>query len=646
MPLSRLRVLAGASVATLVATAVVALTLPASSQAAPADGTVTVDTARPLQRNILGLGVQWDPADGRTPTYTDAQWNMITGRVDHLQTKLARVMIDSSAYITGATASSFTYNFNSSQMQRLYRILDYAQAHGVKVMFGEWNKPSQANSYDDPRWMKAIADCLNQLHSVKGYSVVQYYNFVNEPNGDWMIPSNQWNQWSPGVQALHRTLNDRGYLSWIKIVGPDSAFADDWVNKTVDNFPQVMGNYEFHVYPLTDGEIRGGGIENQLRVRRDYITAHDPNGANKYLYLGEMGDKVGITDYNVDAQNRVYDYSYGVEMSDIAIQALRGGSAGMIPWDLDDSMHYYSGGNVKRWGFWNTIGGQTVDGVSYPASDTALRPWYYPMSTLSRLFPQGSTTVYAGPSGIDAVRATAAVVPGSGGRNDLSVAVVNRNSAAKTVSVRAPGTGGPVNLVEYLYAQNDRPVDGNGYAVPKTTLTDVDLTAGATVTVPAESVVFLTTLGTSTGTGTPTGTGGPTVTTSPAPSGNLALGRPAYAQSTESAALPASAAVDGDLGTRWSSAWSDPQWFYVDLGATHRVNKVVLRWEAAFAKAYQIQVSTDGTSWRTVWTASPGAGGTETATFAATDARYVKMYGWERGTQYGYSLHEFEVYGE
>ncbi|MGI8447063.1 MAG: hypothetical protein ACR2MP_07795 [Streptosporangiaceae bacterium] len=39
---------------------------------------------------------------------------------------------------------------------------------------------------------------------------------------------------------------------------------------------------------------------------------------------------------------------------------------------------------------------------------------------------------------------------------------------------------------------------------------------------------------------------------------NLALNQPARATSAENAPFPASAAVDGNTGPRWSSAFSDP----------------------------------------------------------------------------------------
>ena len=57
----------------------------------------------------------------------------------------------------------------------------------------------------------------------------------------------------------------------------------------------------------------------------------------------------------------------------------------------------------------------------------------------------------------------------------------------------------------------------------------------------------------------------------------------------ENAGTPAASAVDGNTGTRWSSAYADPQWIYVDLGQTASVTRVVLQWETAYGTAFQIQ---------------------------------------------------------
>ncbi|MDQ2835901.1 MAG: discoidin domain-containing protein [Actinomycetota bacterium] len=125
----------------------------------------------------------------------------------------------------------------------------------------------------------------------------------------------------------------------------------------------------------------------------------------------------------------------------------------------------------------------------------------------------------------------------------------------------------------------------------------------------------------------------------------LSQGMPATASSTENAGTPASAGVDGNTtGTRWSSAFSDPQWLQVDLGSSATISQVTLTWEAAYGKSFQIQTSTDASNWTTIYSTSTGTGGTQTLTVSGT-GRYVRMYGTVRGTPYGYSLWEFQVYG-
>jgi riboflavin synthase alpha subunit len=124
----------------------------------------------------------------------------------------------------------------------------------------------------------------------------------------------------------------------------------------------------------------------------------------------------------------------------------------------------------------------------------------------------------------------------------------------------------------------------------------------------------------------------------------ISQGKPATASSTENVGTPAADAVDGNTGTRWSSAFADPQWLQVDLGASATINQVVLTWEAAYAKSFQIQVSNDGSTWTSIYSTTTGTGGTQTLNISGT-GRYVRMYGTVRATAYGYSLWEFQIFG-
>lgn len=126
------------------------------------------------------------------------------------------------------------------------------------------------------------------------------------------------------------------------------------------------------------------------------------------------------------------------------------------------------------------------------------------------------------------------------------------------------------------------------------------------------------------------------------PFGNLALNRPTVASTTEGEAWVAGNATDASTTTRWASISADPQWIMVDLGASHSFNQIVLQWESAYGKSYSIQTSTNGTSWTTIFQTTTGVGGREVLNVSGT-GRYVRVYGTERGTGYGYSLYDFQV---
>ncbi|MFE5909105.1 glycosyl hydrolase family 8 [Streptomyces wedmorensis] len=133
--------------------------------------------------------------------------------------------------------------------------------------------------------------------------------------------------------------------------------------------------------------------------------------------------------------------------------------------------------------------------------------------------------------------------------------------------------------------------------------------------------------------------------TAEAADGLVSTGKAVTASSVETSAFGPALAVDGNGATRWASVEGvDPQWIRVDLGANHTISRVKLNWEAAYGKAYRIQTSPDGATWSDVYSTSAGDGATDDLTVSGS-GRYVRMYGTGRGTPYGYSLWEFEVYG-
>jgi beta-glucosidase len=134
------------------------------------------------------------------------------------------------------------------------------------------------------------------------------------------------------------------------------------------------------------------------------------------------------------------------------------------------------------------------------------------------------------------------------------------------------------------------------------------------------------------------------LTVYPTPPQNLALNKAVTVSSIEAAGLEGPNAVDGNMGTRWSSAFSDPQSISVDLGALHHIDDVTIYWETAYGKEYELQISDGASGWTTVRHETNSDGGIDKISVAA-NAQAVKLIGMQRATAWGYSIYEMQVHG-
>ncbi|SFJ64440.1 Glycosyl hydrolases family 2 [Amycolatopsis sacchari] len=163
----------------------------------------------------------------------------------------------------------------------------------------------------------------------------------------------------------------------------------------------------------------------------------------------------------------------------------------------------------------------------------------------------------------------------------------------------------------------------------------------------------------------------------PAPGGaktDLALFRPVTVSSTDYAATPAEFAVDGlaQVGVRgsgWRAAPGDGQWIVVDLQGRCLISSVVLTFEAqpgdpaidlsasrshstgfevlsSYAVSFDLDVSPDGRTWRTVHHTDNGTGGVVTIPLTpAVPARWVRLSASRRSTTNPLGINGFQVYG-
>ncbi len=129
---------------------------------------------------------------------------------------------------------------------------------------------------------------------------------------------------------------------------------------------------------------------------------------------------------------------------------------------------------------------------------------------------------------------------------------------------------------------------------------------------------------------------------------NVALGKAIVASSTEGAGYEASKLVDGNGATRWASALTaGSASVTIDLGNYYDVSGARLQWEAAYATAYNIQISTDNVNFsNAIFSKNNGAGGIENLSFAG-QGRYLRInLTGKANPNWGYSLWEVSVFGD
>ena len=524
-----------------------------------ADTTIYIDSDQIVTNDFEGFGVQWDPSD--LYSYTDEQWASFKEKAKFLKPNVMRVMLhDGDSYCIGFDENKKPlYDWNSPLMQRTYRILDFAQENNIPIMIGEWRSISERGylsydetgkevSWDNPIWAEMIVDCLKHLINDKGYTCIKYYNMINEPNyykRDHPSKTDQevYDAWRQAIKNLRAKMDETAnkQITKIKIVGPDVYDGQEaWIRQsTSDELKDIIELTEVHRY-APKSEVESGLIEEKLKSWKKLAETLNPKIKQDGFALGEMG--LAGTGPG-DCQLGVRNYEYGVDIFDYALQATRAGLKFGSVWGFEDSMHLQStdvvttfkdkygpaatteegrqykvhtptgdpniDNDIKIWGFWNELGEEmaaqnSANNVTgrpntVQSSDEKIRPWYYTWSMFCRYFPAGMKILETTDSGIDAVRATAGLLP-NGDKSDVSIAVVNSTGKEKTIELNVPNANGLVDLNQYFYYDGEingksRPVNEKGQVLPYGIIKDASLSKGVEVTLPANSCMILTSLG-------------------------------------------------------------------------------------------------------------------------------------------------------
>jgi hypothetical protein len=446
----------------------------------------------------IGNGAEWDPyqlnyGQGRMDI-SDADRQKIYDRLDFMQPRLMRVMINTTSFVRDGKLLPET------NIDHISWILDYCQSHDVTVIFGDWggrivNARERTVNSDLIAFAAQYAD---YLINEKGFTCIRHYNLINEPNGDWSAAHGDYPLWAKAMRMLHREFEKLGLTDKLSLVGPDVAIwtADEawWVDSCAMQMNDAIGLYDIHTYP-SKSTVNSGEYTDIINAYREKVSA------GKKIVMGEIGLKFvtaedsALNRENIrrarskpyasldDSQMFVYDYVYGIDMADALFQTANAGYSGSVVWMLDDAMHSKEAPDkLKVWGFWNIFGDEF-----FGADEETVRPWYYAWSLLCRNMPAGCSIMKTETSGNTSVKSVAVEKD-----NNRMFALVNVSKEPKTVTVQHESLADWANVSKYIYAEGTLIKEGDFKLLPNEKNLRINLKEGISLKMPGESLIVYT----------------------------------------------------------------------------------------------------------------------------------------------------------
>jgi len=459
---------------------------------------------------FMGVGAQLGGYDNlsqliSSPTLSDADWEQLFDRLKFMRPGMVR--------LTGSEGWNYSsggvYDPEKSK-DVLFKILNFCQANNISVIWGEWGHVGGASSYDLD-WLNRSLNFLEYMVNTKGYTCIKYFTMVNEPNGDWSTINGNYALWKSLVVKTYQIMLSKGLIAKVKFMAPDisissgaytgsSTVTNPFVTNTVKEINNIVGAYDYHLYPGNDQVENDKFYNTTLAYKKLLPTDKDALITElgfKYLTdspKGILNEQLKSADpyADVSACEMVYESIYGIDMSAAIIQLLKGGYKATLVWRMDDAAYISvssSGIKTNRWGFWNSLGSEKFGNPD----DEKLRPWFFPVSLLSRFFPAGSTILNVIVPVKPGLYAIACSKDGK-----YTIALVNTSKDAYTFDLKMNGGKLLSNMNQYKYISLDRrnytgEVDANGF--PKSIAKqDIDLSNSKVVslTMEASSYILLT----------------------------------------------------------------------------------------------------------------------------------------------------------
>ncbi len=475
---------------------------------------VKAEVSRGTGEPILGLGVEFDPHfiaqnTTRNDGATASDWeHFIVPRVKAMEIQRFRVMLlphwwePYNDNDDPMVADPEGFDFNTLEMQSLYKVLDLAEETGADVTLVLWGCPTScelvnsdygyigrhflcvpdarnwvSEPQDEREFAESFSAVVAHLINDKGYTCIREITPYNEPDGD-ITPLEHY---IPLVKELDRRLKADGLRDKVKLNLSDNTDTRRFfLEGCAENLSEEADLFNSHTY------IFGYETPNSTVIEWEKANIAAAAKAGKRHFVGEFGSNqcVGAT-----RQKDIDKYERGVLMTRHVLNFLNAGAAGASYWSILDQYYNKNASypEMQQLGLWYAVRGAYSPDPEYCSKireDYQVRPQYYSYSLLTRFIRKGDV---AYPVDLGNEFAAATALLDEDGR--WTYVIANGSDERLSINLSNPFKSGMETCAVYRYEQ-DRLPEGDAMIAP-----DMKLKANGGVFriyVPSQAVIVLT----------------------------------------------------------------------------------------------------------------------------------------------------------
>jgi hypothetical protein len=338
-----------------------------------------------------------------------------------------------------------TWDFK--KLDSISQYLEVMKGTNTEMYFTSWNTAAIKKYRNEKDYVRHEVDNLEYLKKTKGFENIRYYCMANELSLDkWASMVNDL-EYFRRIQGLFYDEFKARNLD-IRLLATDASPFNYWhtIKWASENMDDITGVYGGHHY-INDKDLFDNSFYNYFLEKIKWGT-DIAKSKNKKFIVGEFGAKQNsniIDSVRHDAcmyNNTPLENYMGIQVAEAIMAMINGGVYACGYWTFSDFPSSYRSNYINKWGLFR-----------WEVDNYTTKPSYYCLGLLTKFF-RGPAEAFETVSSDTLIRIASIKNLETG---SVSIAVVNRNEAAKLLHLKMNNQEESKAFRKYLYDPGNVP---------------------------------------------------------------------------------------------------------------------------------------------------------------------------------------------